>query len=266
MRNPVRLFWFVCLLSGCQDPRAILDKAIQDKHFIPFQLPMPSTRVGTILRGSDKEMYLVARPERCFPDLPDPRGLRWLQATDLPNEYRTIQFGFTANANAILGSGSQSITLKMSASYVKTVQLEFVGATVEFLDEMSFADYLANGMPSECKRALAEYPFIGQGLRIESMKFIFKDVADGNIDLTAKLSEIVDIEAGVNWHLENSYTLVIETPKYIGYRMAKVDAASGALLYATTIDQKGNWIFRAVSARANAATLPRPAERIEPIR
>ncbi|MGZ3695669.1 MAG: hypothetical protein ACXWQO_16275 [Bdellovibrionota bacterium] len=253
-------------LLACKDPRTVLNGAIQDKHFIPYELPMASTRVGTILKGNDKEMYLVARPERCFPDLPDSQSLRWTQPTDLPAQYKTIQFAFNASANAILGSGNASISLKASASYVKTVELEFKGASVEFLDEMNFGQYFANGMTEECHKALAKYAFIGQGLRIESMKFIFKDAAGGNIDLTGKLSEIVDISAGVSWKLENNYTLIIETPKYIGYRMAKIDTSTGEfnLQYATTTEKDGSWIFRDITnflMKLNEET--RPSEELK---
>lgn len=249
MRSALPLF-LILSLAGCKDPRSVLDKAIQSKNFIPYQLPMPSTRVGTILRGNDKEMYLVARPERCFPDFPDERSLRWTQPTDLPKEYKQVKFEFNSSANAILKAGSAGITFKSSATFVKTVELEFNGASVEFLDEWNFRDYYANGMPGECKRVLGQHPFIGQGLRIESMKFVFKDAADGKIDLNAKINEIVDFSAGMSWHIENSYTLVIDTPKYIGYRMAKIEEGEGAfdIQYATTTEKNGAWIFRTIGA------------------
>src|SRR5262249_32362205 len=95
---------------------------------------------------------------------------------------------------------------------------------------------------------LVKYPFIGQGLRVESLSFVFKDDAGVAINLTANLSKIVNITVGVNWQIDNDYTLTISTPKYIGYRMAKLDNSTGQLQinYATSLDDKGNWLFKSV--------------------
>lgn len=259
---------FLFLASCSGNPRDILNSVIKDKAFIPYELPMPSTRVGTLFRGSAKEMYLVAPPEKCFPDLPPAQALRWVQATDLPNEYHHVEFGFDAALNQLLNTGTATLSLKTSASYVKKVDIEFAGASVEFLEEMSFDDYYRTRMPANCKAALAKYPFIGQGLRIEKMKIVFKDQAGGAIDLAARLSEVVDIAAGVKWKIENGTSLVIETPKYIGYRMARLapsDDGGYEIEYATTTTENGAWIFRLVDAAGvldfqNAA---RPAEPLE---
>lgn len=239
-------YWLpLLLIIGACSPRSELDKVIKQKHFIPFELPMPSTRVGTLLHGNNNELYLVAPPERCFPDLAPDHNLRWIQATDLPNEDRKISFDFNINVNPVFTSGNAVVTFKGAATFVKNVQVEFQGASVEFLDETNFQNYYANSMSGECKRLLSQYPFLGQTLRIEGMSFTFKDQAGANIDLTANLSQIVDISAGVKWNIENNYTLVISTPKYIGYRMARLsDPNSAHLEYASTVDPDGNWIFQ----------------------
>lgn len=267
MRKFLPLLLAALPLGSCKDPRSVLDKAIQDKHFIPYELPHPYTRVGTVMHGTNKEMYVVYRPERCFPELPGDRSLRWVMPTDLPSEYRSIQFDFSAKANVILNLGTPTITLKASASYVKSVELEFGGASVEYLEEGNFKQYLAGGMPSECRAALEENPFIGQGLRVETMRFVFKEAAGTSVDLDAKLSEVVDISGHVSWKVEDKYTLVIETPKYIGYRMARVSGTPDRprLEYATTTDKDGAWIFRAVRdfTQGIRGDVARPAERLD---
>ena len=248
------------LLVACNDGRRFLDQAIQAKMFIPFELPMPSTRVGTVLRGNAKEMYLVARPEKCFPDLQGDQALRWVQATTLPDQYRKVEFGFDVSANPALNMGSETLSLKANVKYVKTVSLEFTGASVEFLEEAAFMDFYRQGMSASCKSLLGQYPFIGQGLRVESMRFQFKDEFGGAVNLSATLPQIVDIAAGVNWHIENHYTLVIDSPKYIGYRMAKLGTnpkGNLELFYATSADRRGGWQFRSVDPRrASKATVP----------
>lgn len=261
----VSTFAFLFLASCSGNPRDILNSVIKDKAFIPYELPMPSTRVGTIFRGNAKEMYLVATPEKCFPD-PDPAyALRWVQATDLPNEYHHVEFGFDAALNQLLNTGTVTLNLKASATYVKTVEIEFAGASVEFLEEMSFDDYYRNRMPAACQTALLKYPFIGQALRVDKMKIVFKDQAGGSIDLKAKLSEVVDIGVGVKWKIENGSSLIIETPKYIGYRMAQLapsDDGGYEIQYATTTTDAGAWIFRSVEPMdvQSFVSAARPAE------
>lgn len=249
------------LLVACNDGRKFLDAAIQSKMFIPYELPMPSTRVGTVFRGNSKAMYLVARPEKCFPDLSADQALRWVQATTLPDQYRKVEFGFDVSANPALNMGSETLSLKANIKYVKTVSLEFTGASVEFLEESSFMDYYKNSMSAACKSLVNQYPFVGQGLRVESMRFQFKDEFGGAINLSATLPQIVDIAAGVNWHIENHYTLIIDSPKYIGYRMAKLGSnpkGQTEIFYATSTDKKGNWNFRSVEdpRKSSKASVP----------
>lgn len=254
----------IAAVSCGKNPQSLLDAVIMEKNFIPYKLPMSDTRVGTVLRGNNEEMYLVARPELCFPDLNGNDSLRWVQQTDIPAQYKRVEFGFNAGLNPVLGVGNQLLTFKASASYAKTVQMEFKAATVEFLNESSFRRHYEQGMSPECKDLLSQYAFIGQGLRIESMSFTFRDAAGGNIDLTTKLNELVSFSANVRWYIENSYTLVIETPKYIGYRMGRLARAEGEegrwyIAYASSVDKDGNWQFRNVDESANKPSFVAPA-------
>lgn len=265
--NKLRTGLMLVILSlvACGDPRAYYDAAIKSQNFIPYKLPMESTRVGTVVRGNANEMYPVARPEKCFPDFAGADSLRWTQSTVLPDQYRKIEFGFDVSANPILNAGSSTMNLKASAKYVKTVSLEFGGASIEFLDESNFMDYYSEAMSASCKSLLAQYPFIGTGLRVESMRFQFKDATDVAINLTMMLPQIVQISAGVQYHVENNYTLVIDTPKYIGYRLGKLSTGKNGkleILYASAAGKNGVWNFRSVgtgvkSLKATSANEPK---------
>lgn len=238
---------FFLFLSACAgEPKSILDQLIKDKNFIPFELPMESTRVGTMIRGNSKEMYLVARPEKCFPDFEGEDSLRWLQSTNLPQQYQKIEFSSNVDVNGVLGIGNDTVTLKSNMQNVKTIEIQFKGAMVEFLEEGNFLRYHDTEMSEECRRLLKQSPFIAQGLRIEAMSFIFRDEQKGEIQLDGKVQEYVDIAAGVKWHVQNNYSLVIETPKYIGYRMGKLEVVGEekSVLYASTVDGDGEWLFR----------------------
>lgn len=270
MKRILSLMLLSTLLSACS-PRSFLDKVIKEKNFIPFQMPMPSTRVGTVLRGNDNEMYLVAKPETCMPETFEGQALRWVQATDLPNEYKKVDIGFTAEIVPIFGIGNGVINFKPSVgmNYAKTVSVEFKNPSVEFLDEYAFKTYYQRGASADCKAMLRDNAFIGQGLRVEQMKFQFKDKIGASVNLTINLAHLVDISPGVKWQLENEYTLVINTPKYIGYRMAQLEVIPALkMMYASTIDNKGNWLFKDVDkavldpAMLGGQGLAKPAERL----
>lgn len=235
-------------LGACAggEPKSILDNLIKDKNFIPFELPMESTRVGTMIRGNANEMYLVARPEKCFPDFEGDDSLRWLQSTNLPQQYQKIEFSADVDVNAVLGIGNDTVKLKGNLHNVKTIEIQFKGAMVEFLEEGNFLRYYETTMSNECRNLLKQSPFIAQGLRIEAMSFIFKDDQKGEINLDGKVNEYVDIAAGVKWHIQNNYSLVIDTPKYIGYRMGKLEVSANekTVLYASTTDEGGDWLFK----------------------
>ena len=236
-------------LSACAgEPKSLLDQLIKDKKFIPFEMPMESTRVGTLLRGNAQEMYLVARPEKCFPDLEGENSLRWLQATNLPQQFQKIEFSANANAdlNGLMGIGNDTVTFKANIQNVRTIEIQFKGALVEFLEEGNFLRHYGTEIGEECRRLLQYAPFIAQGLRIEAMSFVFRDEKKGEILLDGKVHEFVDIAAGVKWHIQNNYSLVVETPKYIGYRMGMLEMAGNqaSILYASTANAQGEWIFR----------------------
>lgn len=258
------------MLSACS-PRAFLDKVIKEKGFIAFQLPMPSTRVGTVLRGNNNEMYLVAKPETCMPETFEGQSLRWIQPTDMPSQYKKVEFGFTTEIIPIFAIGNGVINFKpeVGANYASTVSVEFKNPSVEFLDEYAFKTYYERGASEDCKTLLRQNAFIGQGLRVEQMRFQFKDKKGGFVKLGINLSGMVDITPGVSWQIESEYTLVINTPKYIGYRMAQINPLPTLkLLYASTIDTKGNWLFRDVDkfvmdpAMTGGSGLAKPAERL----
>src|SRR5262249_16986687 len=99
-----------------KDPQALLNAVIMEKGFIPSKLPMADTRVGTMVWGNNNEMYLVARPETCFPDEKSTLPLRWLQPTDLPSQYKRVEFSFSARNNPVISVGNPVVTFNSNAS------------------------------------------------------------------------------------------------------------------------------------------------------
>ncbi len=73
------------------------------------------------------------------------------------------------------------------------------------------------------------------------MSFIFHDAFGGKIGLTTdNIQQIVDIAAGVEWHIENNFTLVFTTPKYIGYHLAQLTEADNGLIRMVSHSTKDN--------------------------
>jgi hypothetical protein len=239
--------WMSVLFSSCTSPEDAYKQAIAQLGFIAFANPLAQAGVGTVLRGTAKENFLAANSNDCFS-----KDIWFDNSTDLPTEYKSISFGFTADANAVLSSGNTTVTLNASATFVKTVQLSFGDAYIEQLDEFKFGDFYRTQMTDRCKELLEVYPFINQAIKVSTMQFVFKDAQGGSIKLTAdNLNTILKIDAGVNWSIEDDYTLSITTPKYIGYQLAKMlqgDRSGVISKYAVNLDSNGAWNFLSFSA------------------
>jgi hypothetical protein len=249
-RKPTVFFafiWISVLFSSCSSPEDAYKQAIEQLGFIAFANPLAQASVGTILRGTAKENFLAASSADCF------SNDTWFDnPTDLPTEDRSVSFGFTADANAVLSSGNSTVTLNANATFVKSVQLSFGDAYVEQLDEFKFGNFYRNQMSEQCKELLDLYPFINQAIKVSTMQFVFKDEQGGSIQLTADMiGGILVIKPGVTWSIDNDYTLTITTPKYIGYQLAEMapgDRSGIISKYAGNVDSTGNWNFLLFSA------------------
>jgi len=228
---------------GCGSPKSYLDDYIKEKGFIPYVLKMDDTGVGTFYTGGNKSLQLVQEAETCMSsDHPEP--FRKTINTDLPSEYKKVELGFNAEVNDALKSGSSSLSLNLSASHVKTVKIEFGEAKIETLISDNLLFHYRTGMSARCKNLLENNAFVTKSLRVDSMRFSFESKSGGFIDLDANIDEVVDIDADVSWEIENKYTLVINSPKDVGYNMARLNS-KGDLDYAVETDSNGHWIFKA---------------------
>ncbi len=266
LSTTTRLGTFVCLtmmLTACGNAQNFLDGIIEDKGYIPYNLPMASAGVGTIIKGSPSALNVVAHPQSCFPDKigSQKTQLRWLSETDLPYINKKMEFGFNTDLSSLLMLGSPLINLNLGYEFAKKVELEFEGAAIEMLDQVRFFDHYSR-MPDVCKLFVENYPIITQALRVNKMKFSFYNAQGVKIKLSpGMIGEIVNIGAGVNWSIENQYTLNINTPKYIGYQvsqMGKMDAQGAILRYhASELNRKNDfkWVqVHASSVKAMSTT------------
>jgi|GEM_PF-5550636 len=243
--NTLNILLTAFTLMGCSAPKTYLDDYIKDKGYIPYALQVDDTSVGTFYEGSNQNLQLVQEAEFCMPDRTF-EPFRKVQNTSLPKEYRKIQLGFDAHVDDALKSGTASVSLNLSASHVKSVEIEFGAASVESLIKNNLMEHYKNGMSIRCRSLLENNAFITKSLRVESMKFKFESISGGFVDLEADLDQVVHIDADARWSVEDKYTLVISSPKAIGYNMAKLNS-EGTLEYAVKTDAKNHWIFKKAS-------------------
>lgn len=251
----LRLGVLTCLsltLTACGDPQSFLNGIIEDKGYIPYNSPMASTGVGTILKGSAQAMNVAAFPQSCFPDTINGQftQLRWLSETDLPHLNKKVNFSFGTELSSLMVLGTPVASLNLGFKHAKKVELEFEGAAIEMLDQVRFFDHY-NRTTDTCRVFLDNYPFITQALRVNKMKFTFYTEKGVKIGLApGMIGDIVNIGLGVDWSVEDGYTLNINTPKFIGYQVSKLGGAdtNGAFIrwHAHKLDRKGEWDWQSV--------------------
>lgn len=242
------------LLASCQNPQANFDQIILESGFIPFRNPLSDANVGTIVKGSPKSLLMIAPSERCFPSTIDDHDteLVFINKTDLPDRYQEMTVDFSAQISSITENGNPTVEFNTTFKRAKTVSIKFENAQIESLDEIAFEDYYLNLMSDSCKKLIHRTPFLVGALRVEKMNYTFKDEVGGSIQLNVNnIDEIVKLHAGVKWSIKNNYTLVIETPKYIGYRLAKISEKDLGQIkfYAWSLDENGNFDFQKLSRR-----------------
>ncbi len=219
---------FGLFLAACGSPKDEFKKVIKDEGYIPYNTPLESAGVGTIIQGKPSAMHVATRPERCFPNRSpegNETGLRWMTKTNLPSVYKDFKVDFGVDLSDILTPGNPLVNLNLSYSRAKKVEVKFDGASIEYLDEFNFYYYYNLLMTDYCKDLLKSSPFIVQALQIEKMSFKFYEANGVGIELSpGMLGDVMKIGTGVNWKIENTYELVIDTPKYIGYQVGFMDA------------------------------------------
>ncbi len=245
----VGLISFATFLAGCGEPQQEFEKVIVDQGYIAYKAPLAEAGVGSIVKGEPASMRLAARPQRCFPDFvgPHPTGLRWQQATALPNRYRRVTAGLNMDLSPLTRFANPVLAL-FNFNRVRQVEITFEKASVESLDEIAF-EVFYSGLGELCREYLQSFPFIVQALKVDKMNFVFRDNVGVAVELTpGLLGQLVSIEAGAQWRVERGMTLVVETPKYIGFQVAQLHENSGRLrYYANKLDRRGHYVFEDVT-------------------
>ncbi|MDO9183884.1 MAG: hypothetical protein Q7U04_15825 [Bacteriovorax sp.] len=240
-------------ITGC-NPQKEYNTYILKQGYIPFMQPLADIGVGALIAGTPQSLRFISPPKTCFPNTYNGINteIRQVTAADLPEIAKNISLNAGVDANVIAANGTPLFKLKGDFHLIKSLDVHIQGASIEYLDELVFADWVNSGMSSSCKNYLIKGgSFIRQALRVDKMSFQFKNSAGGQIVLTAdNIKSMIDLDANIKWEISNSYTLTITTPKYIGYHLAKVspqDPSSIALI-ASSLTPEGQFNFIAAQA------------------
>lgn len=215
----------VITLVGCKTSQNIYFKEIEKLGFIPFTMPVSNISTGTIIREEPEFISPLAPPKRCFPDEFNgkPTDLRWVAGVTVPSVYRNLYFTFDGSLNSLVAMGTPGFQFNMSATKVKTVKLEIREAQIEMMDQIAIQDTYKNVMSNECREIVNTYPFILEALEVTSMSFEFFDAFGGKIKVdSAHIADFALLDADVQWYIEQGYKLVITSPKFIAYRLARL--------------------------------------------
>ena len=247
-QNHVLLLGLLISLCGC-NPQNEYNSFISKQGYIPFQQPLAEIGVGALLSGSPQQLRLVSPSKTCFPSSVSgiPTELLQTSKADLPEIAKRISLNAGVDADVIAANGTPLFKLNSKFERVKTLEVHIEGASIEYLDELAFYDWVHSGMSKACGNYLAKGgSFVRQALRVDRMSFQFRDAVGGNIALSVdNIKDIVDIEAHIQWEISNSFTLTITTPKYIGYHLAKASSEDPGVIrwIASSVTKEGEFKF-----------------------
>ncbi len=103
-----------------------------------------------------------------------PTGL--IEKTDatLPEIVKKITLEANADVDVLAANGTPVFKLKSNTNFVKNITVHIEKASIEYLNDLAFSDWVHSSMSQACKSYLEKGGiFIRQALRVEKMSFQF---------------------------------------------------------------------------------------------
>lgn len=239
-------------LDASANPLSFLKKEIKRNGYILYRTPLSSAGTGTLVGGSPRAMSIVADPQTCFPDVVNgrPMTFRKVEDTNLGTVHQRSSFEGKAVVDLLkfMNTANSIFVIKAGVDSIRSVDLELEGAKVEYIDTVLLQDFYQNQMSVPCKKILNSVGFIIQALRVNKMKYTFRNKTGALINLSTEgMSQYFDLNVDVGYHIENDYTLVIDTPKYIGYQLGRLrEDDQGVALYRSYRTFMDRYIFKSI--------------------
>lgn len=237
------------MLMGCGDPLNAFYTELKRYGYIPYTTPLEVAGTGTLIGGSPKAMSIVANPRTCFPEVGTGEdAIRFRDETVLPStkEHFFVNTDIKFKFMKALGAGAPSIKAGLKLNNVQTMELEFDGVHVEYFDSVRLVSYYRTHMSDVCKEYLDKVGFIIQAIVTDKMKFTLFTKDGGRIQLTMEnMNQYFDLAADIEWEVDRTSSLIIKTPKYIGYQLGQMrQKDNGLVLSRATQVLADKWIFR----------------------
>ena len=234
------------LATACEpvakDPNGAINELVKEFGYIGWQNPLKNTTPGTMIGGKPSAVSFVAPANDCFPEEPIRRYTDYSEYSRVYNYTFQGSLGFLLSGNPILSAG-------LGLNKNTYVTIEMSGLTTEYMSSIDITDWYSNGMSDTCKLYLNDVGFIIQALKADKLKISFYTKKGTNISIDAdNVSQYVGISAGVNWQIEDGTTIVINSPKYVGYQLGRLrlDDEGRSLWRAASI-QEDKYLFERIS-------------------
>jgi hypothetical protein len=227
-------------------------KEIKSYGYIPYPSPMETAGPGTLVGGSPKAMSWVAAPDSCFPDQIDgvPTNIKRIDKTSIPSKERKVTTNGKFNLEMVkaLNTGMPFFKVGAKFSTVETMALTLKGAHIEYFDTVYLLKFYNEQLSETCKDLLNHFAFIIQALKVEEMEFKFYDRKGADIQLSVNnIKQFLDVSAGVDFIVENKVSLIIKTPKYIGYQLGRWLKDEDKPLYRASTVSLNKWRFKNIA-------------------
>lgn len=241
---------FLFLLS-CGDPFGYFYDEIARYGYHIYINPLEKAGAGTLISGSVKSMNFEAPPETCFPySQNDP--LRYYDTSTLPTrtETLTIDSDIKMRFFKALSGSSPSIKAGLKVKEIHSIEFEAKGIHIEAFNSIKLLEYYKNKVSKLCKIFLNNnVNIITQVIKVDRLEFVFLRENKGRIQIDLEnVNQYLDFSGDIKWKIEEGTRLIIESPKYIAYRLARITEKDGVITLFKS-DSKGleKWNFYEVA-------------------
>ena len=183
--------------------------------------------VGTLVRGKSTWDFAPTEDlESCMPKEDLLKMVKEVSGT-LPKFSMRAKFsgGAVAKLEGLVNANMPIMNFNLSYHGIKEIDFEVSGETVQMLNLIKFLRYYKNLDPL-CREILEDrdgvYSIINYALKLGTMKFRFKDEHGGAIEIKVdNIQNIADISAKIKWNVSKKTSLVINQPRFIGYKLLR---------------------------------------------
>ena len=247
--NARKIGFFATTLALCaacepisKDPNSAINGLVKDFGYIGFQNPLSHTSTGTMIAGRPSAVSFIAAADECF-------GSESIQRhTDFSEYSRKYNYTFQGSFGFLL-SGVPMLNAGLGMNSNTFINIELSGLTTEYMSSIDVTEWYNNGMSNTCKQYLNDVGFIIQALKVDKIKISFMTKKGTNINLSVdNIGTYVNFNTGVQWEIQDETTIVITTPKYVGYQLGRLRLEDdGRSLWRALSTEKDKYLFERIA-------------------